>query len=138
LLVTVFAGFGAVNLYQYSDDKPELRHARLARRDNSLPTTGTGSRMGCAGCRNLPLPATVAFTFLGMAITVVILYPIFIKLEFWVKDVSVKAIKSGKSVAGRFFGLLFTFLAALFVLSYFYAKMWYHIDFFQALIHGRI
>ena len=51
----------------------------------------------------------VAFTFLGMAITVVILYPVFIKLESWVRDISVKAIKSGKSVAGKFFGLLFTF-----------------------------
>ena len=80
----------------------------------------------------------VAFTFLGMAITVVILYPVFIKLESWVRDISVKAIKSGKSVAGKFFGLLFTFAAALLVLSYFYAKMWYHIDFFQAIIHGRI
>ena len=80
----------------------------------------------------------VAFTFLGMAITVVIIYPVFIKLESWVKDISVKAIKSGKSVAGKFFGLIFTFAAALLVLSYFYAKMWYHIDFFQALLHGRI
>ena len=60
----------------------------------------------------------VAFTFLGMAITVVILYPVFIKLESWVRDISVKAIKSGKSVAGKFFGLLFTFVAALLVLSY--------------------
>ena len=80
----------------------------------------------------------VAFTLLGMALTVVILYPLFIKLESWVKDISVKAIKSGKSVAGKYFGLLFTFLAALLVLSYFYAKMWYHIDFFKAMLHGGI
>ncbi len=39
----------------------------------------------------------VAFTFVGMAITVVILYPFFLKLEDWVKAISVKAIKSGKS-----------------------------------------
>ena len=78
----------------------------------------------------------VAFTLLGMAITVVILYPLFIKLESWVKIVSVKAVRSGKSVTGNFFGLLFTFLAALLVLCYFYAKMWYHINFFQALFQG--
>ena len=71
----------------------------------------------------------VVFTFLGMAITVGILYPLFIKLESWVKDISVRAIKSGKSVAGKFFGLMFIFLAALLVLFYFYAKMWYHIDY---------
>jgi len=76
----------------------------------------------------------IAFTFIGMAITVVILYPFFIKLEGWVKIISVKAIKSGKSVAGKFFGLIFTFLAALLVLLYFYAKMWYHINVFQALL----
>jgi hypothetical protein len=79
----------------------------------------------------------IASTFLGMAITVVILYPLFIKLESWVRDISVKAIKSGKSLAGKYLGLLLTFLAALMVLFYFYAKMWYHIDYFQLLIHGR-
>ena len=76
----------------------------------------------------------VTFTFLGMAITVVILYPFFIKLESWVKNISVKAIKSGNSVAGKFFGLLFTFLAALLVLLYFYARLWYHINVFQVLL----
>lgn len=80
----------------------------------------------------------IAFTFLGMAVTVVILYPLFIKLESWIKDISVKAIKSGKSVAGKFFGLLFTFLAALLILSYFYAKVWFHIDFFRALLHSGV
>jgi hypothetical protein len=80
----------------------------------------------------------VAFTLLGMAITVVILFPLFMKLESWVKYISVKAIKSGKSVAGKYFGLLFTFLAALLLLAYFYAKMWYHINFFQVLLHGGI
>jgi hypothetical protein len=80
----------------------------------------------------------VLFTFLGMAVTVVIFYPLFIKLEGWVKVVSVKAIKSGKSVAGKFFGLLIIFMGGLLVLSWFYAKMWYHTDIFQALIHGII
>ena len=78
----------------------------------------------------------IAFTFLGMAITVVILYPLFIKLESWIKFISVTAIKSSKSVAGKFLGLLFTFLIALLVLAYFYGKVWYHVNFFQVLIHG--
>jgi hypothetical protein len=76
----------------------------------------------------------VAFTFFGMAITVVILYPLFIKLESWVKFISVKAIKSGKSVAGKFFGLLFTFIVALLILAYFYARVWYHVNLFQVMI----
>jgi hypothetical protein len=78
----------------------------------------------------------VAFTFLGMAITVVILYPLFIKLETFVKFISVRAIKSGKSVAGKSLGLLFTFLTGLLILAYFYAKVWFHINFFHVIING--
>jgi hypothetical protein len=80
----------------------------------------------------------LVFTFLGMLVIVVIFYPLFMKLEDWVKDISIKAIHSGKSLAGKYFGLLFTFLAGLMVLSYFYAKMWYHIDLLQVLLHGNI
>jgi hypothetical protein len=78
------------------------------------------------------------FTFLGMGILVLIFYPLFIKLESWVKDLSIKAVKSGKSVAGRYLGLFLVFITALLILAYFYAKMWYHIDMFHALINGTI
>lgn len=77
----------------------------------------------------------VTFTFIGMAIIVVIFYPLFLKLECWVKNISVNVIKSGKSLAGSFFGLIFTFLASLLVLLYFYTKMWYHINVFQVIMH---
>lgn len=77
----------------------------------------------------------VTFTFLAMAITVVIFYPLFIKLESWVKIISVKAIKGGKSFAGKYLGLLFIFFAALLLLAYFYAKMWYHINLFSVIAH---
>jgi len=80
----------------------------------------------------------IAFTLLGMAITVIIFYPLFIKLESWVKVISIRAIKSGKSVAGKFFGLLFSFLLALAVLAFFYAKMWYHINLFHAILHSGV
>jgi hypothetical protein len=80
----------------------------------------------------------LVFTFLGMAIIVVVFYPLFIKLESWVKDISVKVVKSGKSVAGRYLGLVLVFLLGLIVLSYFYARMWYHINIFQVMIHGNI
>jgi hypothetical protein len=80
----------------------------------------------------------LVFTFLGMAIIVVVFYPLFIKLESWVKDISVKVVKSGKSVAGRYMGLVLVFLLGLMVLSYFYARMWYHINIFQVMIHGNI
>jgi len=80
----------------------------------------------------------LVFTFLGMAIIVVVFYPLFIKLENWVKDISVSVVKSGKSVAGRYMGLVLVFLLGLLVLSYFYARMWYHINLLHGLLHGNI
>jgi hypothetical protein len=80
----------------------------------------------------------LTFTLLGMAIIVVIFYPLFVKLEEWVKKISVKMVKSGNSLAGKYLGLFFTFICGLIVLAYFYSKVWYHIDLFKALIHGDI
>ena len=77
----------------------------------------------------------LVFILIGMAITVLVFYPLFIKLEGWVKNISVKAVRSGKSVAGKYLGLLITFMIGLLVLFYFYARIWYHIDFVQILIH---
>jgi len=80
----------------------------------------------------------ITFTFLGMGIIVVVFYPLFLKLDDWVRDISIKAIKSGNSVAGKYFGLFLTFLGGLLILFYFYARIWYHIDFIQVLLHGNI
>lgn len=80
----------------------------------------------------------LVFTFIGMGITVIVFYPLFLKLESWVKDISIKAVKSGKSVAGKYLGLLFVFIAGLMVLSFFYAKMWYHINILRVIFHGNI
>jgi hypothetical protein len=78
------------------------------------------------------------FTFIGMGIIILVFYPLFIKLEEWVKIVSRKVLKTGKSMAGRYLGLAFTFLAWLLVLFYFYAKTWYHLDFVKILFSGNI
>ncbi len=78
------------------------------------------------------------FTFIGMAVIVVIFYPLFTKLESWVKGISVKAIKTGNSVAGKYLGLFLTFIIGLVVLFYFYARIWYNLDFTQVLLHGNI
>ena len=78
------------------------------------------------------------FTFLGMAVLVIIFYPLFVKLDEWLQKISVKMIKSGNSLAGKYLGLLLVFLSGLIILAYFYGKMWYHLDFFQILIHGNI
>jgi len=80
----------------------------------------------------------VVFTFIGMAIIVVIFYPLFVKLEGWVKSMSMKIVKKGKSLAGKYLGLALAFVFCIIILSYFYAKMWYHIDLFKILAGGDI
>jgi hypothetical protein len=86
--------------------------------------------------KNHVRPAT--FTLLAMAIIVIVFYPLFMKMEEWVKKFSTKVIKSGKGVAGKYLGILFSFIVVMAVLFYFYGKMWYHIDFFKVLIHGEM
>ncbi len=78
----------------------------------------------------------LAFTFAGMAVTVVILYPLFIKLESWVKAISMKTVRSGKSLAGKYLGLLLVFSVGIIILAYFYARMWYHVNIFKLVISG--
>ncbi|HEY5469245.1 MAG TPA: hypothetical protein VIK07_01855 [Bacteroidales bacterium] len=80
----------------------------------------------------------LTFTLIGMTIIIAVFYPLFVKLQDWVKTISVKVVKSGNSFAGKYIGLPLTFLACLVILVYFYAKMWYHIDFLKALMSGSI
>lgn len=78
------------------------------------------------------------FTLVAMAIIIVVFYPLFMKMNDWLQIISVKLIRSGSSLSGKYLGLSVTFLAGLTVLFYFYAKMWYHIDFFKVLFQGKI
>jgi hypothetical protein len=80
----------------------------------------------------------VVFTLIGMAIIIVVFYPLFMRLEVWVKNISVKFIKSGNSIAGKYLGLFLMFLGGLLILFYFYAKVWYHIDFLKVLFNGNL
>ncbi|MBK7626640.1 MAG: hypothetical protein IPJ16_05470 [Bacteroidales bacterium] len=80
----------------------------------------------------------LTFTLAAMAIIVVVFYPLFLKMEEWLRKISVKLIKSGNSVAGRYIGLFLTFIAGLLILSYFYARMWYHIDLLRIILTGKV
>jgi len=80
----------------------------------------------------------LTFTLIGMAVIVLIFYPLFAKLEEWVKRISMKIIKKGKSLAGKYLGLALAFFACIAVLCYLYARMWYHIDLWHILLHGDI
>jgi hypothetical protein len=80
----------------------------------------------------------VTFTFIGMAVIIVVFYPLFMKLEDWLKYFSSKFVKTGKSIGGKYLGLFVTFLGGLLILFFFYGKIWYHIDFPQVLWRGDI
>ena len=80
----------------------------------------------------------LTFTIIGMAVIVLIFYPLFTRLKEWVKGLSMKIVKKGRSLAGKYLGLALAFIACLIVLSYFYTKMWYHIDIFKIMAKGEI
>ena len=78
------------------------------------------------------------FTLIAMAIIVIVFYPLFLKMEEWLRKISVKVIKSGNSVAGRYIGLFMIFLGGLLILLYFYTRMWYHIDLLRIILTGKV
>jgi hypothetical protein len=78
------------------------------------------------------------FTLIGMGVIIVIFYPLFMKLEDWVKNISVRLVKSVNSLAGKYLGLILSLLVCMLILFYFYAKMWYHIDSMKILFSGNI
>jgi hypothetical protein len=80
----------------------------------------------------------ITFTLIAMGVIVIIFYPLITKLEDWLNNLSAKIIKSGRSIGGRYLGLLVMFLICMAVLLYFYAKMWYHIDIIKAIFQGKI
>ena len=80
----------------------------------------------------------LTYTLIAMAIITVILYPLYAKLEIWLTLLSSKIVRSGKSVGGRYLGLFFSFVVCIFILAYFYARMWYNIDLLGVLIDGKI
>jgi len=77
------------------------------------------------------------FTLVAMAIITIVFYPLFSKMEEWLNTFSRKFVKAGHSFAGKYIGLLITFLLGIFILSYFYADLWYNINIFQLLLKGK-
>jgi hypothetical protein len=78
------------------------------------------------------------FTLISMAIITVVFYPLFIRLQKWLDRFSRRFVKAGHTLAGKYVGLIIMFAAGLLVLTYFYAKMWYNINLFKAIIDGNL
>jgi len=77
------------------------------------------------------------FTLIAMLVITMVFFPLFMKLEDWINDFSKKFVKAGHSIAGKYIGLILMFLLGLFILMFFYAKMWYNINIFKMLLQGR-
>jgi hypothetical protein len=78
------------------------------------------------------------FTFIAMGVITLIFYPLFTKLEDWINDFSVKVVKSGRSLGGKYVGLILIFLLSLGILTYFYLNLWYKIDLLRSIFNGTI
>lgn len=126
-----FVPLSIQNMYRYSFRFVVMSITILTA---NLITTALGNYL--VTYRNHVKPLT--FTFLGMAVIVMIFYPLFARLEIWVKDLSTKIVRKGKSLAGKYLGLFLAFAAAMVVLAHFYAKMWYHINLWRVLVQGEI
>ncbi len=78
------------------------------------------------------------FTLLKMGIIVIIFYPSFQILEHWIGKFSKNVIETGKSLAGKYTGLLLAFVICMIVLIYCYLQVLYDINVFDYLFMGKI
>lgn len=79
----------------------------------------------------------LTFTLLGMAVIVIIFYPLFTKLEELINGMSKNMIRTGHSIAGKYTGLFLVFVFSMLILLYFYARMWYNIDILVLIFNGK-
>jgi hypothetical protein len=80
----------------------------------------------------------IPFTFLAMGVIVLIFYPALQVLDHWIGKFSKNIVETGKSLAGKYVGLLIAFAVALLVLMYFYLQVWYDKNIFDYLFLGKI
>jgi hypothetical protein len=74
------------------------------------------------------------FTWIGMAVIVIIYYPLFTYIDKWATKAGEKFVKAGKKVIGREIGAIIAFIAALFVLYFLYGREWFHPNVFSSFI----
>jgi hypothetical protein len=71
-----------------------------------------------------------------MGVITIIFYPLFLKLEDLLNVFSKKFVKAGHSLVGKYMGLILMFLVGIFILLYFYARMWYNVNIFKMIFYG--
>jgi hypothetical protein len=80
----------------------------------------------------------IPFTLLAMGVIVIIFYPSLQILDHWIAKFSKNIVETGKSLAGKYFGLLLAFIIALLILMYLYLQVWYDKNIFDYLFMGKI
>lgn len=72
------------------------------------------------------------FTWIGMAVIILIYYPLFTRIDKWAGKASDKYMKVGKKVLGREIGAILAFIIALLLLFFLYGIQWFHTDVFSS------
>jgi len=74
------------------------------------------------------------FTWIGMAVIILIYYPLFTHIDKWSTKAGEKFVKAGKKLVGPKIGAVLAFTAALLLLYYFYGKEWFRSNVFSTFI----
>lgn len=74
------------------------------------------------------------FTWIGMAVIILIFYPLFTNIDKWSTKAGEKFVRAGKKVIGREIGAIIAFIAALFFLYFLYGREWFHTNVFSSFI----
>jgi hypothetical protein len=77
------------------------------------------------------------FSLMAMGIIVLIFYPAFQILDYWIKKMSTNVVKTGSTLSGKYSGLVLAFILSVAILSFFYIKMWYDINILDFLFMGK-
>lgn len=75
------------------------------------------------------------FTWIGMLVVVAVYYPLFTHIDMWSVKLSDSMLKKGRSLVGKNYGIYLFFIVALFVLYYFYGKMWYKFNVLESFLN---
>ena len=76
------------------------------------------------------------FTWIGMAIVIIVYYPLFSRIDKWSTVLADKFIRFGKKYTGEKTGAFFAFVFLLLLLYYFYGKLWFESNVFSNFFHS--
>jgi cytochrome b561 len=76
------------------------------------------------------------FTWIGMAVLVLIYYPLFTRIDKWATKAGNKFIRAGKKLVGREIGTILAFFVALLILFFLYGLEWFDSNVFESFFRS--